>query len=150
MRSHWILLLAAALPLPSSRAAQAPDPYAVIHVAPAKTSIYIGRLLVTPSPFVRTASGYTSNLSLELFPYFYHDDAKVYIDVPEAKVMRLQGGNAIEFKGRVVRRNGQSRKLTGRAVPTGNSAGKLSILVYLTSKVTVAFNTTYTLLAPAR
>jgi hypothetical protein len=141
--------LAAALLLPSGRAAAA-DPYSVIYVAPARTSIFIGRLVVTPSPFFRTAAGYKADLSLVLNPYHYHDEARVFIDVPADNVRRLQAGKAIEFKGRVVRKNGQSRRLTGKAVPAGKTSGSLSILVFLTSQVTVSFATTYTLAAPAR
>jgi hypothetical protein len=150
MRLYWILLLAAAMPLLPARAMDDLARYSVIFVAPARTSIYIGRLTVTPGPFVRTGAGYKANLSVDLSPYFYHDDALVQIDVPAAKVLALQRGEAIDFKGSVIRRNGQARRLAGRAVPTNPLAGTIDIHVFLTSQVTVSFSTTYRVAAPAQ
>ena len=144
MRSYRILLLALLLPLLTARAAEDSGRFSVIHVAPARTSIYIGRLTVTPGPFQRTATGYKADLGVDLAPYFYHDDAHVTIEVADAKLGDLQNGKAIDFRGRVIRSNGQSRRLTGRAIPTGPNGGLIEILVYLTSQVTVSFSTTYT------
>jgi hypothetical protein len=150
MRSHWILLLAAVLPLLPARAADDLDRYKVIFVAPARTSIYIGRLTVTPGPFVRAGSTYKASLGVDLSPYFYHDDARVWIDVSAAKLLALQAGKPIEFSGRVVRKNGQFRRVSGRAVPVNPSSGTLDIRVFLTSQVTISFSTTYRVAAPAR
>jgi hypothetical protein len=150
MRLYWILLLAAAMPHLSARAAEEADRYSVIFVAPARTSIYIGRLTVTPGPFVRAGSVYKASLGVDLSPYFYHDDAKVQIDVPAGKLQALQAGKPIDFSGRVTRSNGQSRRISGRAVPADAFSGTIDIHVFLTSQVTVSFSTTYRVAPPAK
>ncbi len=150
MRSFWILLLAAAVPQLSARAADDLDRYSVIFVATASASIYIGRLTVTPGPFVRAGPTYKASLGVDLSPYFYHDDAKVQIEVPPGKLRALQAGKPIDFNGRVTRSNGQSRRIAGRAIPVNPSSGMIDIHVFLTSQVTISFSTTYQVAAPAR
>jgi hypothetical protein len=150
MRFHWILLAAVATPLLPVRAADDLARYSVISVAPARTSIYIGRLTVTPGPFERTPTGYRAALGVDVAPFFYHDDARVVIDVPEVKVRELKNGKAIAFTGRVIRKNGQFRRVTGTATPTGESVGNIDIRVYLTSRMIITFSTTYKVAAPAQ
>jgi len=144
MRSFWsIFLLAALAPMVTMRADRVPVSLSVISVAPAEASIYVGRLTVTPDLFVRDSTGYKSNLGIDLWPFSYHEDARVAIVVGADALARLEGGQAIEFSGRITRRNGQTRRISGRAVPTSPEAGKLFVRVYLSSQITVSFSTTY-------
>jgi len=144
MRPYWTALFAAALAsVCPVRSEGAPARYSIIAVAPAKTSIYIGRLTVTPGLFVRTAAGYEATLAVDLWPYGFHDDAKVSIVVGDEKLARLERGASIDFFGHVTRRNGQTRRISGRATPSGPGSGKLDVRVFLGSQVTVSFSTTY-------
>jgi hypothetical protein len=144
MRPFWSAFAVAALaPWTSARADVVPHGLSVIAVAPAKTSIYIGRLTVTPGLFVHDASGYNASLGIDLWPYGYHEDAKVGIAVSAETLARLERGESVEFAGRVTRRNGQTRRVTGRAVPTGPDSGTIEVRVFLGGKISVSFSTTY-------
>jgi hypothetical protein len=148
MRSYAFSLFFAAFLAPFTLAAQPVIRDSTIIVAPAKTSIYVGHLAVLPGPFTWNGTGFEANLTVTLEPYGFHDEAKVHIQVGDDELERLQRGETIDFKGRVVRENGQTRRLTGRAVPSGPTAGKLDIRVFLSSQITVSFATTYQVVPP--
>jgi len=150
MRFHWsVLALASLSPLCRASADDLPARFSVIAVAPATTSIFVGRLTVTPSLFVREATDYKARLGIELWPYGFHDEAKVVIVVGNDQLGQLAGGHPVAFTGHVTRRNGQTRRISGRAVPTGPDSGKLDIRVFLTSQMTISFSTTYQVRQPA-
>jgi hypothetical protein len=149
MRPYWFIVFLAAL-APVMRAAEPMLRNSTIVVAPAKTSIYIGRLTVLPAPFAWDGTGFEASLTVALEPYGIHDEARVTIQVSDDDLQRLQRGEVVDFKGRVIRKNGQTRRLTGRAIPIGPAGGKLDIKVFMSSQITVSFATTYQVLPPVK
>jgi hypothetical protein len=150
MRSHGFILFLAVLLVPVLRGAAPALRNSTIIVTPAKTSIYIGRLTVSPGPFTWNGAGFEASLRIVLEPYGFHDEAKVDIQVGDDELRQLERGEPVDFKGRVIRQNGQTRRLVGHAVPTGPAGGKLDIRVFMSSQITVSFATTYQVIPPAK
>ncbi len=133
---------------PPSRSSPRPD--SRITVDPTKTSIYIGSVSLTLSPFVRDAGTFTSDYRARVFPFFfYNEHGHISIEFPDADLQRLRQGEVVHFKGRAVNSGGGARRIEGRAVPAapGANQGKIKVRVWV-GRIELIFNSEYHLAGP--
>ena len=136
-----LLLLAGGL-----RAATDPKlaPYDRVDIASTKTSIYVGSVTMTMPTFERHGAIYEADYTAKVFPYFfYNEHGRLYIEVPDDVLRRLERGETVQFEGRGVTSSGTTRRVDGRAVPTNATTGSIKVRVYVTRKLQLVFNTTY-------
>ena len=142
-----VLLCLPAFPA-AGRAAAAPG--APIVVAPARTSIYIGRITLTMPPFVRQDGTYTATYSARVFPYFFYSETgRMWIDVSDDDLRRLAGGAPVDFTGHGRSDDGDERRIAGRATPADAVSGKIKVRVFVSKRIELVFNTTYRFAPPA-
>jgi predicted GIY-YIG superfamily endonuclease len=85
-----------------------------------------------------------SEYSAEVFPYFfYNENGRIYVEVTDDMLRRLERRETVEFSGRAVRSDGVVRLVTGRAVPDGTQSGNIKVRVFVTRKIELIFNTNY-------
>lgn len=121
-----------------------PALYNRVEIAPTKTSIYVGSVTMTMPTFQRKGTTYEADYTAKVFPYFfYNEQGRLYIEVPDATLRHLERGETIQFEGRGVRSDGVTRHVEGRAVPTSPSTGTIKVRVFVTRKIQLIFNTTY-------
>ncbi len=140
------LLLAVVLALgPGAHAETAPlSRYAMVNVEPAKTSIYIGSITLTTTPFIREGTAYSASYSARVFPYFfYNEKGKLWIDTSDNDVRRLERGETVNFTGHAVSDDGAERRIEGRAVPADAGGGKIKVRIFVSKRIDLVFNTTY-------
>ena len=150
MPSHWLLalvLLACTFLAPAARAAELPlDRYQRVDIAPTRTSIYIGSISMTMPTFVREKGTYSAPYSAKVFPYFfYNEKGTLSIEISDDTLRALERGEVIQFTGRGVSSEGESRHVEGRAIPDGpgSVSGKIKVRVFVSKKIQLIFNTTY-------
>lgn len=118
--------------------------YAQVEVAPAKTSIYIGRVTMTMPAFARKDGRYEASYEAKVVPYFFYNEAgRLAIEVSDEQLRALARGEAIEFRGRAVRSDGEERRVEGKATPADATSGKIKVRVFVSKRVELIFNTTY-------
>ena len=123
--------------------------YSVVKIEAVKTSIYIGTVTMSLTPFLRHEAHFNATYSATVFPYFfYNEQGKISIDVSDQDLMRLSKGETITFSGKGVNDAGQPRLIEGRATATGPAVGKIKVRVYVTKKIALIFNTVYHLEEP--
>ena len=144
-RVFFGLLSAFAFPLRGLAGETAPlVRYEHVEIAPAKTSIYIGSVTMTMPTFARTKGVYEATYTAKVFPFFfYNETGRLYVEVSDEQLRRLEHGEAIDFIGRGVRDDGVERRVEGRATPTDANGGKLKVRVFVSRRVELIFNTTY-------
>lgn len=144
---------AAAGPNPGHAAAAPPPPDGParrILVEPTRTSIYVGSVAMTLSPFLpRAEGGYGADYSARVLPYlFLNEKGRLAVDVSEEMLRQLAAGEPVEFRGRAERTDGELRRIEGRAVPADPASGKLKVRVFVSKRVELIFNTTYRIEPP--
>jgi hypothetical protein len=113
-------------------------------VEPVKTSIYIGYVKLTAPVFTRTRTGYGSNYDASVFPFFFWGEhGRMTIDASDDDLRRLARGETVSFKGHAETSDGETRLITGRAVPEDAIRGKLKVRVFVSKRIQLIFNTTY-------
>ena len=118
--------------------------YDRVEVATAKTSIYLGSVTMTLTPFLRKNGLYHSDYHAKVFPFFfYNEDGWISIEVPDDALRQLAKGETIQFKGRGMSSDGDERHIEGRAVPADANTGKLKVRVFVSKRIQLIFNTTY-------
>ena len=123
--------------------------YSVVEIDPVKTSIYIGSVTMSLTPFLRREARFTATYSATVFPYFfYNEQGKISIDIPDQDLARLSNGETITFAGKGMNDAGEPRLIEGKATATGPSGGKIKVRVYVTKKIALIFNTIYHLQPP--
>jgi hypothetical protein len=140
------LLLAAVLAFgPGAYADPAPlSRYAMVNVEPAKTSIYIGSITLSTTPFIREGNAYAATYSARVFPYFfYNEKGKLWIDTSDDDLRRLERGETVNFTGHAVSEDGAKRRIEGRAVPSDAGGGKIKVRIFVSKRIDLVFNTTY-------
>ena len=145
------LLALLALLDPSLRAADPlPARFNRVEIRPTTSSLYIASVTMTMPPFVRNKAVFASTYSARVFPYFFWSESgKIWIDVPEDKLRRVERGEAVDFTGRGVNESGEKRRIEGHATPTGPSEGKLRVRVFISRRIYLTFDTTYLLTGTA-
>lgn len=117
-----------------------------VHVAPMKTSIYVGSVAMDMPAFDRHDGGFESTYVAKVFPFFfYNEQGRVRVEFTDAMLARLHAGEPVDFTGLARRLDGAERRIEGRATPAAASAdsGKLKIRVFYSKRVELIFNTTY-------
>ena len=121
----------------------APD-YSTVVVEPTKTSIYVGNVSLTMTPFHRSADVYAADYKAKVFPYFFSNEhGQIWITLSDDDLARLARGEVVQFKGRAENSDKEERRIEGRAVPADASHGKIKVRVFVTQKIELIFNTTY-------
>jgi hypothetical protein len=120
-----------------------------VAIKPATAYIYIATVTMTIPTFSRHGGVYSSTYAARVFPIFYTERGRIWIDIPDDALRRIAGGEPIDFTGRAVNESGDGRKIVGHAVPTGTSGGKISVRVFVTKRISVTYDTTYELLGTA-
>ena len=143
-RSFWTALALIAL-CPASRATDdSLARYDHVAVGAAKSSIYIGTVKLTLSPASRQNAAYECTYSAEVFPYFFMSETgRLRLDAPDATLRRLAQGESVEFKGTGVSADGEKRRFEGRAVPADAATGRLTVRVFVSKRISLAFETDY-------
>lgn len=122
----------------------AEDRYATVAIEPAKTSIYIGNVTMTMPTFRRAAGRYESSYVAKVFPYFFYNErGTLGIDFTDEQLAKLAGGERVEFKGQAKSDAGEDRRIEGHATPTDANSGKIKVRVFVSKKIELIFNTTY-------
>jgi hypothetical protein len=132
--------LLAALPL---RAVEATFTRAT--VAPMKTSIYIGSVTLSTGAFERAGDTWSTTYNAKVFPWFpWSEHGEITIMVTDANLARLAKGETVEFTGDAKSHKGKPRKVTGRAQPANDHAGKIKVRIHV-DDVELIFNGSYEL-----
>jgi hypothetical protein len=130
-------LVGAELPPPANGLAR-------VVIAPTKTSIYIGSVALALEPFLRNGDTYSAAYQAKVFPYFFlGEGGELSVRVSEDSLQKLQAGEPIDFSGRAVNRDGEERRIEGRASPADTLSGKLKVRVFVSPRIELIFNTTY-------
>jgi len=146
-------MLLALLLLPALSPVQGPGSavhrYDVVKVAPVKTTIYIASVSLSVPQFVRHGQVYESTYEAKIFPYFFwNEQGKLRIDVTDETLRRFAAGKAFTFSGHAIRDDGETRKVTGSISPRDGWTGKVTVRVFVTKHISMAFDTTYRLAGP--
>jgi hypothetical protein len=144
-RGRIKIFLGLALAVLGSMAAPlAASPYDVVEIEPVKTSIYVGNVGLTMTPFHRENQTYAADYKAKVFPYlFYNEQGKLWIDFTDADLAALGRGETVQFKGHAENAGHEARRIEGRAVPASPLAGKIKVRVFVSAKIELIFNTTY-------
>jgi len=123
--------------------------YDRVEIATAKTSIFIGSVTLTLTPFARKNGLYRSDYHAKVFPYFFYNERGwISIELPDEALHQLAKGATIQFKGRGMSDDGDERHIEGRAVPADANSGKIKVRVFVSKRIQLIFNTTYRLAPP--
>ena len=118
--------------------------YDRVEIAPAKTSIYVGSVAMTLTPFARKNGVYHSNYTAKVFPYFFWgEDGWIAIEMTDDALRQLAKGETVQFKGHGMNNDGEERHIEGRAVPADANTGKIKVRVFVSKRIQLIFNTTY-------
>ncbi|WP_415908250.1 hypothetical protein [Oleiharenicola sp. Vm1] len=142
MRLAALLAFALLVPLPV-RAAEAA--WTRVTVPAMKTSIYIGSVTLTPGAFERRGDQWSTTYAAKVFPWFpWSEHGDITITVTDADLARLAKGETVEFTGDAKNHKGKPRRVTGRAQPANDHAGKIKVRIHV-DDVELIFNGTYEL-----
>lgn len=131
-------------PAPASPAALAR--YNTVAIKTASTSIIIGSVTMTMTPFQRKKVVYSSNYYAKVFPYFFYSErGRIWIVVTDEDLQKVARGESIDYKGHAVSDSGEERRIDGRATPTGPTTGKIRVRVFVTRHISLTYDTTYEL-----
>ncbi len=129
------------------RAGPALSRYEVVRIEPVKTSIYVGSVTLSVTPFLRKDHVFQSTYAARVFPYFfYNEQGKISIPIPDEDLEKLSRGETITFAGRGVNDAGDERKIDGKATAAGPHGGRIKVRVYVSKRIALVFNTTYSLM----
>ena len=118
--------------------------YDRVEIAPAKTSIYVGSVSMTLTPFLRKDGVYHSAYHAKVFPYFFwNEQGWIAIELSDDALRQLAKGEVVQFKGRGMNDDGEERHIEGRAVPADANSGKIKVRVFVSKRIQLIFNTTY-------
>ncbi len=144
-RRRWLrlsLILALALPCPAAE-----PKHNRVEVEPAKTSIYVGNVTLTMTPFVREGGTYAADYKAKVVPFFfYNEQGKLWIDFSDEQLERLgklAPGERVVFSGRAKTTKGEDRRVEGYAERADDNGGKIKVRVFVTKTIELIFNTTY-------
>ncbi len=127
-----------------ARADAAPSNYNTVVVDTVKTSIYVGSVTLTTTPFQRADGSFSADYRAKVFPYFFSNEhGHLSIGFSDDELARLAKGETIYFKGRAENSDKEERRIEGRAVPASATEGKIKVRVFVTPKIELIFNTTY-------
>jgi hypothetical protein len=144
MRFHTPALSAFLLILATAHLPAAPHDQVII--PPAKTSIYIGNVTLTPGLLQRENGTYRTSYHAKVFPYFfYNEDGQLSIDFSDEQLAQLARGERVPFTGTARNKDGEDRHIEGHATANapGASEGTIKVRIFVTAKIQLIFNSTY-------
>ena len=123
--------------------------FAQVWIRPATASFYIASVTMSFQPFVRHRAIFSSTYTARVFPYFFLGErGRIWISIPDEALAHVARGEPVDFTGRAANDSGDERKVEGRATPTGPSAGRIRVRVFVSKRIILTYNTTYELLGP--
>lgn len=142
-----VILLWLAVFLGPLLVAQTASPtYNKVTVETSSTSIYIGKVTLIPAPLTRKDGVFSGDYKAKVFPYWFMGEQGTFrMKVSDEELARVAKGEAVDFTGDAQNSGSEPRKVTGRATPTDATHGKLKVRIFVTEKIQLVFNTTYTL-----
>jgi hypothetical protein len=118
--------------------------YRIAAIAPSRTSIYIGSVSLTVEPLVLQGGAYESKYVATVFPYFFYNERGSFsIAMPPESLRRVSRSEPFEFTGRAVSSDGEERRISGKAVPTDATHGRIKVRIFVSKRIALIFNTTY-------
>jgi hypothetical protein len=139
-----VLVVILALAAMGAMGADALARYDRVTIAPTSTSIYIGSVSMTMSPFDRQGGTFEATYDARVFPYFFFNEhGRLRIPISNEQLQALARGEAIDFSGEGTRSDGTPRRVEGRATPFNDTQGKIKVRVFVSKHVQLIFNTTY-------
>jgi hypothetical protein len=118
-----------------------------VRIEPSSVQLYIASVSMSFSPFVRSGATLASTYEASVFPYFFwSENGRIWITLPDETLERVLRGETVEFKGRALNDSGDERKIEGRATPTGPTGGKIRVRVIISKRIVLTYNSTYSLL----
>jgi hypothetical protein len=140
-------LLAAALPCRAQPPPLPPGAITQAEIAPSKTSVLLAGVSLAVPTLTHAGAEFVSTYSVTVFPFFFfNEDGRFHVQLPDADLARLNHGQPIDFVGQAVRNDGAGRLVQGHAVPSGPNEGQVKIRVFYTRHIVLVFNTTYRLI----
>lgn len=137
------LLVACLLASLSVRATEAS--FTRVTVPPMKTSIYVGSVTLSTGTLARSGDHWSTTYNAKVFPWFpWSEHGDITITVTDADLDRLAKGQTVEFTGDAKNHKGKPRKVTGRAQPANDHAGKIKVRIHV-DDVELIFNGSYEL-----
>jgi hypothetical protein len=122
-------------------------PHDQVVIPPAKTSIYIGSVTLIPTVLRREDGRYRADYRAKVFPYFfYNEEGTLWIDFSDEQLAQLNRGERVEFAGTAKNKDGEERRITGHATANapGATAGTIKVRIWVTPKIELIFNSSYT------
>ncbi len=153
----WFAGLGVALPAQPAETTPPPvnatEPLAAYYeeatVETARTSIYIGNVTLAMTPFQRDGDTYASTYTAKVVPFFFYNEAgSISIQLSDDDLHRLAAGERVYFQGDAQTDDGKPRRVEGHADPADARSGKIKVRVWVTKKIELIFNTTYTFTGP--
>lgn len=121
-------------------------PHDQVVIPPAKTSIYIGNVTLTPGILQRENGTYRTSYQAKVFPYFfYNEDGQLSIDFSDDQLAQLHRGERVQFTGTAKSKGGEDRRIEGHATASaaGATEGKIKVRIFVSPKIELIFNSTY-------
>lgn len=117
--------------------------YDSVTVAPMKTSIYVGSVVLTTGLFRREGEQFTSIYDAKVWPWFFWGETgRITITLPLAELEKLARGERIEFTGEAFNQKNKPRKITGRADRLEGASGKIKVRIGV-DDIELIFNGNY-------
>lgn len=121
-------------------------PHDQVVVPPAKTSIYVGIVTLTPGVLQRENGTYRTSYQAKVFPYFFFsEDGQLSIDFSDEQLAQLARGERVQFTGTAKNKDGEDRRIEGHATASAPGApeGTIKVRIFVTKKIELVFNSTY-------
>lgn len=121
-------------------------PHDEVVIPPAKTSIYIGSVTLTPGILQRENGTYRTSYQAKVFPYFfYNEEGQLSIDFSDEQLAQLSRGERVPFTGTAKNKDGEDRRIEGHATASAPNAteGTIKVRIFVTKKIELIFNSTY-------
>ncbi len=110
-----------------------------------RTSIYLGSVRLTLSPFRHQDGAFTADYTAKVVPFFFFNErGHISIEFPVDSLRQVLRGETVQFKGQARSSAGEERRIEGRAVPAGAgiARGKIKVRVHV-GKIELIFNSTF-------
>src|SRR5262245_44577653 len=126
----FLCLLLASAAVPALRAAPPALPSPQVVVPAMKTSIYVGSVTLTTTPFMHRDEGFDATYEAKVRPWFFWSETgKITIKLPATDLARLALGQTVEFTGEASNHKGKPRTVSGRAQPANATSGKIKVRI---------------------
>ncbi|AWI09792.1 hypothetical protein CKA38_11510 [Ereboglobus luteus] len=122
--------------------------YETVLIPKTKTSIYVGSVTFTMTPFVRSEGQvYTAEYKASVVPFFFFSESgRLSINFTDEQLARLERGERVDFTGDGKNKKNKGRRILGhaQAEAPGARTGKIKVRVFVTKNTDLVLDTTYT------